>query len=84
MFRMGTERFRRILGNCIARGYVIDSGSHYPFAPVKEAKAQNFRVDLKLAWGKGDEKRSAVTLNQVKDYIRKIVQYDKLYKKDAI
>ncbi len=84
MFRMGTERFSRILGNCIERGYVTDCGNHFLFNPIKEAKAQNAVIELPRAWGRGNDKRSAVTLNQAKDYIRKIVQYDKLDKKDVI
>ncbi len=84
MFRMGTERFSRILGNCIKRGYVTDRGTHYFFNPIKEAKAQNAVIELPRAWGRGNEKRSAITLNQAKDYIRKIVQYDKIDKKGAI
>ncbi len=84
MFRMGVERFKRILSNCIVRGYITDCGSHYSFNPIKEAKAQNALVSLPNVWGKKGDKRSAVTLNQVKDYIRKVVEYDKLDKKDSI
>lgn len=84
MFRMGTQRFNRILGNCLERGMVIDCGSFYKFRPIKEAKAMNAAIELDMAWGRTCEKRSAITLNQAKDYIRKVVQYDKLDKKDAI
>lgn len=84
MFRMGVERFKRILSNCLQRGYVTDCGSHYRFNAIKEAKAQNAIVSLPDAWGRKGDKRSAVTLNQVKDYIRKVVEYDKLDKKESI
>lgn len=84
MFRMGVERFKRILSKCIVRGYITDCGNHYRFNAIKQAKAQNALVSLPNVWGRKGEKRSAVTLNQVKDYIRKVVEYDKLDKKDSI
>ena len=84
MFRMGVERFKRILSNCLMRGYITDCGDRYRFNAIKEAKAQNALVSLPNVWDRRDDKRSAVTLNQVKDYIRKVVEYDKLDKKDSI
>lgn len=84
MFRMGTQRFKRIFNDCVKRGMVVDRGGKFFFTPIKEAKAQNAVVELPRAWGKGGDKRSAISLNEAKDYIRKVVQYDKLEKKAAI
>lgn len=84
MFRMGVDRFKRILANCVERGYIDDCGGFYRFNAIKEAKAQNFALNLPTSWGKGSDKHSKVTLNQVKDCIRKVVEYDKLDKKDSI
>lgn len=84
MFRMGYERFTRLLSGCISRGLVIEYGSFYRFAAVKDFNAMNMRIELPKAWGKSLKKRSAIKITQVKDYIRKVVQYDLFEKKASI
>lgn len=84
MFRMGTARFNRIFRDCLNRGYITDCGNHYIFVPIKAQKAQNMVVELPNAWGRNKDKRSAITLNQAKDYIRKVAQYDKFAKKAVV
>ena len=84
MFRMGTERLKRVMSGCFAKGYLIDEGSTFHVAKIKDARAQNMIVELPLSWGKQSDKRSAITINEAKDYIRKVVAYDKFDKKDAI
>ena len=84
MFRMGIARFKRILGNCLTRGYITEYDNHYKINPVKEEYFQNMIVELPLAWGHRDEKTTAVSLNRIKDFIRKVVQYHKFTQKEAI
>lgn len=83
MFRMGTQRFNRIMSDCIAKGYITEQVNSFKVGRIKQAKAQNMVIELAMVWGRGD-KRSAITLNEAKDYIRKVVAYDKFDKKDAI
>ena len=83
MFRMGTARINRIMSACIAKGYIVDCGSSLRVGKIKDAKAQNMIIELPLSWG-ADNKRTMATLNEIKDYIRKVVAYEKFAKKDAI
>lgn len=83
MFRMGTQRFNRVLSGCIDRGLITEGADSYKICKIKEAKTQNMVVELPYCWGTGS-KRSVITLNEAKDYIRKVVAYDKFDKKDAI